>query len=245
MAKRSSSSNEEISQIDPARIAFLEAKLADFRLELDRRFANQSNLTELSIDAIERTIHVAQETANRAVMKAEAAAERAYLETNIESLRRTFEAQITAQKNALDAALVASTGALNAALNASEKAISKADIANEKRFESINEFRGQMADQQRTLVTQTEVNFRFIAVDKALDADQLWQRRIELKLSEYVTIQQSDRRHEALAEWRRSVDEKLTAAESKSGLIYSIIAMTISLGVLIVAVYNLFTKMPS
>lgn len=42
------------------------------------------------------------------------------------------------------------------ALNAADKAVSKAETATEKRFEAVNEFRGQLADQASTLVSRTE-----------------------------------------------------------------------------------------
>lgn len=42
--------------------------------------------------------------------------------------------------------------AVEAAFAASEKAISKAEAAAEKRFESVNEFRGQLSDQTKTFL---------------------------------------------------------------------------------------------
>ena len=52
--------------------------------------------------------------------------------------------------------------AVSAALQSSEKAISKAENSNEKRFESVNEFRAVLSDQQRMLMTRSEyeVNHR-------------------------------------------------------------------------------------
>jgi chorismate mutase len=45
--------------------------------------------------------------------------------------------------------------------DASEKAITKADAANEKRFESVNEFRAQMADQSVLFIPRREVETLF------------------------------------------------------------------------------------
>lgn len=42
------------------------------------------------------------------------------------------------------------------ALTAAEKAVHKAESAAEKRFESVNEFRGQLTDQAATFLTRTE-----------------------------------------------------------------------------------------
>lgn len=46
--------------------------------------------------------------------------------------------------------------AVQAALASAEKAITKADIATEKRFESVNEFRATLADQQNTFLSRPE-----------------------------------------------------------------------------------------
>jgi hypothetical protein len=44
------------------------------------------------------------------------------------------------------------------ALSAAERAVLKAEIATEKRFESVNEFRGTLDSQQRTLIPRSEVS---------------------------------------------------------------------------------------
>lgn len=57
-----------------------------------------------------------------------------------------------------------------AAMASSEKAVSKAEMATEKRFDSVNEFRAQMADMQTTLVRKSEVDLRFESLEKKVDA---------------------------------------------------------------------------
>ena len=47
--------------------------------------------------------------------------------------------------------------AVDAALAAAEKAVTKAETAADKRFESVNEFRNTLADQQRTLMPRAEI----------------------------------------------------------------------------------------
>lgn len=51
------------------------------------------------------------------------------------------------------------------ALDASEKAIAKSELANEKRFESVNEFRGQLDDQSRTFIPRREAEAMISAVE--------------------------------------------------------------------------------
>jgi hypothetical protein len=43
------------------------------------------------------------------------------------------------------------------ALSAADRAVQKAEMATEKRFESVNEFRGTLDQQQRTLIPRSEV----------------------------------------------------------------------------------------
>ena len=46
--------------------------------------------------------------------------------------------------------------AVQAALLAAKEAVLKAEVATEKRFESVNEFRAQLADQSNTLMPRAE-----------------------------------------------------------------------------------------
>lgn len=62
---------------------------------------------------------------------------------------RRFEAAIAAQDKAVQIAMIAS-----------EKAVVKAEIAAEKRFESVNEFRGQLSDQAATFMPRAEAEQR-------------------------------------------------------------------------------------
>ncbi len=60
--------------------------------------------------------------------------------------------------------------AMRTALAAAEKAVSKAEVANEKRFESVNEFRAQLLDQQNTLLTRNEYTAKHDALVARIDA---------------------------------------------------------------------------
>ncbi len=61
-----------------------------------------------------------------------------------------------ASSQAVSAALAAQKELTNAALAAAERALLKAEVASEKRFDSVNEFRALVADQQRTLMPRSE-----------------------------------------------------------------------------------------
>jgi hypothetical protein len=58
--------------------------------------------------------------------------------------------------------------AVNAALVAAKEAVTKAEIASEKRFDAVNEFRGQLKDQQATLFTRAEADIRFRSLDEKI-----------------------------------------------------------------------------
>jgi hypothetical protein len=56
------------------------------------------------------------------------------------------------------------------ALTSSEKAVTKAETATEKRFDAVNEFRGQLKDQASTLISRVEVDARFVAQNEKLES---------------------------------------------------------------------------
>lgn len=55
------------------------------------------------------------------------------------------------------------------ALAAADKAVTKAEIATEKRFENVNEFRGQLADQAASFVDRRELQALQTAINLRLD----------------------------------------------------------------------------
>ena len=60
---------------------------------------------------------------------------------------KAIEAAFMAQQSAMRTAFDAADKAVQAALTAVEKASDRAEAASDKRFESVNEFPGQLADQ--------------------------------------------------------------------------------------------------
>lgn len=79
------------------------------------------------------------------------------LDLGLEERRMSVEAAFTAQKSAVDAAFAAQKDAIDTAFEAQNRAIIKAENATEKRFESVNEFRATLDNQQRTLINRSEV----------------------------------------------------------------------------------------
>jgi hypothetical protein len=98
---------------------------------------------------------------------------RADLQRQLDTLREIFEQRINAEHDAMITAM-----------DVAEKAVVKAEVSAEKRFESVNEFRGQLADQVATFMSRQEATVRIDALAEKLDAEALrtQQRFNELEL---------------------------------------------------------------
>lgn len=74
------------------------------------------------------------------------------------------------QSVAVAAALAAQKEAVAAALTAADRAVSKAELAANARFEGVNEFRGQLADQATTFMSRAEGLLQIKANADKIDA---------------------------------------------------------------------------
>lgn len=80
------------------------------------------------------------------------------IRASIEEVKGSIATAFAASEKAVSAALAAADRAVAAAMAAQEKAVTKAEVASDKRFEGVNEFRAQLADQQRTFMPRAEVD---------------------------------------------------------------------------------------
>jgi len=80
------------------------------------------------------------------------------IESVIDERDRMYKERDDARRTAVDAAFAAQKEAINTAMAAADRAVSKAELATEKRFESVNEFRATLDNQQRTLIPRAEVD---------------------------------------------------------------------------------------
>jgi hypothetical protein len=114
--------------------------------------------------------------------------------TRLDDLRKVEVRRIDEKIDANDAKyqiqFVDSKEAVLAALVATKEAINKADVANEKRFDSVNEFRNTLADQQTKLLTRTEYESAHKALAEKIDGVTDRINRTEGASGVYVT--QSD-----------------------------------------------------
>ena len=82
---------------------------------------------------------------------------------------RRYEDRFKAQEAAVAAALVSQERMTTNAFAASEKAIQKAETSQTIYNERSNEFRGQLADQAKTLIPRTEAENHFQGYDEKLE----------------------------------------------------------------------------
>lgn len=106
---------------------------------------------------------------------------RGAIDRQIKDLQEMLDERYRTQTKALDAAFVAQETAVSAALANAEKAVTKAEAATEKRFEAVDKFRTQLADQAATLMSRNEATVRIDSVNEKLDADT---QRIQQRLNE-------------------------------------------------------------
>lgn len=148
---------ENVDATIVARLSVVEQRASDLGSTLNEKITSQKEATAIALTAADKGIAMALQAAERAAAKADLAASKEYLEAQIAGLKATLEAQIVSQKEAIQAALVSA-----------DKAVMKAEASSEKRFESVNEFRATLSDQQRDLATKTECDLRFKAVEDRL-----------------------------------------------------------------------------
>jgi hypothetical protein len=78
------------------------------------------------------------------------------LKERIDGLDRLTDAKFTTLRTLIDS----QSDKVALALNSSDKAVLKAETATEKRFEGVNEFRQQLADQAGTFIPRKEAEQR-------------------------------------------------------------------------------------
>lgn len=96
---------------------------------------------------------------------------------------RQYSQRFDAQEKSTIVALAAAKEAVQAALIAAKEAVQKAEAASEKRFDSVNEFRNTLKDQQLTLMARAEAEAKFKDLDRRVTeiADTLNRRASETK----------------------------------------------------------------
>lgn len=176
---------------------------------LEQQIVDQKEATVIALAAADKAIVNAVVVADKAVAKVELAAEKTALEASIASLEKAFGQQIAHTKELTAQALASA-----------DKAVLKAEVAAEKRFESVNEFRSTLSDQQRELATKTECDLRFAAMDA----------RISDVMQEYREM-----KGHGLG-GREAITDRRSESSDSRGLIFSIIMAVIAVAALLAAI---------
>lgn len=103
-------------------------------------------------------------------------------------LRSLLDERYATQTKALDAAFKAAEQAVTTALASQEKAVSKAEAAADKRFEAVNEFRQQLADQTSSFPTRVEMSTRLEAIAADVNRNTQELRALELRLTSRLDL---------------------------------------------------------
>lgn len=95
---------------------------------------------------------------------------------------KAVDAAFSAAEIARQTARIEDQRAVATALLSAEKAVTKAEIAAEKRFESVNEFRAQLADQAATFVSRTEAEAYRLATEAKIEGLKVQLDKLEKRM---------------------------------------------------------------
>jgi hypothetical protein len=94
---------------------------------------------------------------------------KSYFETLIETRDAQYRERYETSQESVKTAFAALSESTRTAMAAADKAVLKAEAASEKRFESVNEFRGLVTDQQRTFMPRSEAEKAFSGLEEKID----------------------------------------------------------------------------
>lgn len=88
----------------------------------------------------------------------------------IDSLKAYFEQRLNDRDDFLNRLAAERDKQVSLAFSAAAEAVRKAETAAEKRFDAVNEFRGQLADQARDFMPRNEAELLVKALAEKIDA---------------------------------------------------------------------------
>jgi hypothetical protein len=146
----------------------------------------------------------------------------AHIRTLIDGNDKRYEERFLASQKALELGLAGTKTEIGAALVSADRAVQKAEVATEKRFESVNEFRGTLDNQQRTLIPRSEVD--------------VIKSSLEEKITQLTKTLDEVRRGDALV-GGLAQGGKAVKDESRANL-----AMLVSIALFVIAILTFFLK---
>jgi hypothetical protein len=178
----------------------LDRRFAAMLREMDQRFGATSDMRQMLQDEVDRRFEGSQRLLDER-----------YSNQNSSS-KDAFEAQKTAMQAAFDAA----KSAVDAALAAAKEATNKAEIAGDKRFDSVNEFRGQLADQAATLMGRNEYNISHAALSEKVDTLAARSNDLELRFTSRLDRGAGKDEGQAVTRSDTRADQNLVAAQKQA-----------------------------
>jgi hypothetical protein len=92
-----------------------------------------------------------------------------YFDTILDERINAYNKQIEATKEHFNVILNERNEKLNLLFEQMNRAVSKAEAATERRFEAVNEFRAQLADQARAFMPRLEYEASYVNVDQRIN----------------------------------------------------------------------------
>jgi hypothetical protein len=122
---------------------------------------------------------------------------RTMLQERYATQTKAVDAAFLAQQTAMQTALTAAETAVTKALESAEKAVGKAEVAAEKRFDAVNEFRAQLADQAATFMPRQEAEG---SIARSVDRIEDLARMVGLTISRAEVLSLTERNAERIRE---------------------------------------------
>jgi len=155
---------------------------------------------------------------------------RTYLLQRIDNLVTLLDERYRSQTTAIDAALAAQQAAMisgfagteraaQAGLSAAREASDKAEKAADKRFESVNEFRGQLTDQAATFINRAEYSVQHNALNEKVDSMAERVVQLELRLTSRLDLAMGGETESRQAAGDRRLDSAAVAQWAGMALI--------------------------
>ena len=136
-------------------------------------------------------------------------------QSQIKATEAAFAAQQAAMRTAFDAA----DKAVQAALTAVEKASDRAEGTSDKKFESVNEFRGQLADQAANFIGRAEYSVQHKALEDRVTSIQDRVIQLELRLTSRLDLAKGNDAGAKESEGDRRLDSAAIAQWAAMALI--------------------------
>lgn len=190
-----------------------------FPTDVQQEVGHFKELHRTQIEEMRRGLDERYDAQQRAVEKALEAAEKA-VERRQDNLDREFHEHLEQVRHENALAFSNSEKAISAALAAQKEAVAKAETANEKRFESVNEFRGQLNDQAAQFLPRAEFDTAHNALIDKVESGQ--SRILERVGAMELRINGISSQHEGRRDQTATARSNLSAIVGLAGFILTV-----------------------